>query len=48
LQAGRVVDRPQAARLSTKLLSRLCGSPPAARLWPRMASGIGGQTFEAR
>jgi hypothetical protein len=48
LQAGRVVDRPPATKLSTKLLSGLCESPRAARLLPQTASGTCGETFEAR
>jgi hypothetical protein len=42
LQAGRVVDRPPATKLATKLLSGLCESPQTAKLSPRTASGTGG------
>ncbi|CAD6268806.1 unnamed protein product [Miscanthus lutarioriparius] len=41
-KARRVVDRPPATKLATKLLSGLCESPPAARQSPRTASGTSG------
>jgi hypothetical protein len=48
LAGGRVVDRPPATKLATKLLSGLCESPQTTKLSPRTASGTGGQATNVR